>query len=249
MVVGGLRRWFAKRLAARLSRLPVHVGIIPDGNRRWARSRGLPEWMGHVRGYTVLKRVLGFLWEVGVRYVSVYVLSLENCVRRPREELEKIYELIVRGAHELVNDPRVVGGELGFKAVGNLDLLPGYVVDELSRVEETARGRDRLLIACVCYGGRWEILETVRRAVEACKAGGCGFGGWEDFRRFSLLGFVPEPDLVIRSGGEMRISNFLLPHIAYTEFYFIRKPWPSVDELDIAIALHDYAQRVRRFGQ
>lgn len=209
----------------------------------------MPEWMGHARGYMVLKRVLDFLWEVGVRYVSVYVLSLENCVRRPREELEKIYELIIRGARELIDDPRVVRGELGFKAVGNLDLLPDYVVDELNRVEKIARGRERFLIACVCYGGRWEILETVRRAVEACKASECAFEEWDDFRRFSLLGGVPEPDLVIRSGGEMRISNFLLPHLAYTEFYFIRKPWPSVDELDIAIALRDYAQRVRRFGR
>ncbi|MGE9224351.1 undecaprenyl diphosphate synthase family protein, partial [Escherichia coli] len=81
----------------------------------------------------------------------------------------------IRGARELINDPRVVRGELGFKAVGNLDLLPDYVVDELNRVEKTARGRERFLIACVCYGGRWEILETVRRAVEACKASECVF--------------------------------------------------------------------------
>lgn len=249
MAISRLRQWLARRLAAKLSSLPVHVGIIPDGNRRWARRRGLPEWMGYVRGYAVLKRVLDFLWEVGVRYVSVYVLSLENCVYRPKEELKKIHELIVKGVRELINDPRVVRGELGFKAVGNLDLLPDYVVNELSRVERIVCGRERLLIACICYGGRWEILKTVKRVLEACRAGECNFSEWDDFRRFSLLSNVPEPDLVIRSGGEMRISNFLLPHIAYTEFYFIRKPWPSVDELDIAIALRDYARRVRRFGR
>ena len=249
MVIDRFRRWLARRLAVKLSKIPVHVGIIPDGNRRWAKKRGLPEWMGYMRGYMVLRRVLDFLWEVGVHYVSVYVLSLENCVRRPRGELEKIFELIVRGARELVNDPRVVRGELGFKAVGNLDLLPNHVVSEIGRVEEIASGRERLLIACICYGGRWEILETVKRAMNVCRASGCKFADWKDFRQFTPLADIPEPDLVIRSGGEIRVSNFLLPHIAYTELYFIRKPWPSVDELDIAIALHDYARRVRRFGR
>ncbi len=247
-----LRRRLAAHTVSRARRLPLHVGIIPDGNRRWARRRRLPAWMGHARGYERLREVLNFLWDVGVRFVTVYTLSRENCLRRPREELGLIHGLIVRAVHELRRDERVREGRLRFRFIGDEALLPRGVLEELRGLERDTEGNGPcVLTACVCYSGEWELVEALRRAARLASEAGVDASSItiENYRSLLPLGDQPAPDLVIRSGGEYRLSNFLIPHIAYTELYFIKKYWPDVDEYDVARALLSYSRRTRRFGR
>ena len=239
-----LRGAAARLLERRLRRIPVHVAIIPDGNRRWARRRGLPIWAGHLKGYMVMRRVLDWLWELGVRHVTIYALSRENCLRRPRDELEKLFEILRLAYADLWRDQRVERGEVWVRTVGDLEMVPGALREEALGLEEATRGAERTLNICLCYSGRWEILEAVKRLrnVERTDI------DEELFTKLMPLGDVHPPDLIIRSGGEMRLSNFLLWHAAYSELYFTRRLWPDFDRFELMKALVSYSRRERRFG-
>jgi tritrans,polycis-undecaprenyl-diphosphate synthase [geranylgeranyl-diphosphate specific] len=242
------RRLLAFLLRRRLDRgrLPSHVAIIPDGNRRWARRRGLPVYVGHAVGYRVARRTLDMLWELGVRYVTFYALSRENCVRRPPEEREHIYKLLARAADDLEADERVRSGRVRVLFVGDFSLLPGWLASRLEELNASTVGNGPFTLAvAACYGGRWEIVEAARLAA----AKGLVGIGEEEFRKLLPLGQLPEPDLLIRTGGELRVSNFLLYHIAYTEFYFTRRLWPDFDEAELLKALISFQRRERRFGR
>ncbi len=243
-LLGWLRRRLANYIVARLSRIPRHIAIIPDGNRRWARRRGLPPWMGHVYGYHRMRVILDFLWKTGVSYVTVYALSRENCVRRPREERLYLYAIIGKAVRDLLADSRVSKGDLRVYITGDFSLLPNSLRSLIEDINyKTAGNGPRVLCVGLCYSGRWEIVEAVRRT-----SGSPGLSE-EELARNMALGWLPEPDLVVRTGGEMRISNFLLWHIAYSELYFTKKLWPDFDELDMARALAEYQRRERRFGR
>jgi undecaprenyl diphosphate synthase len=242
--VASVRRWLAERLAKRLWRLPVHVAIIPDGNRRWARRRGLPAWMGHVYGYLRMRSNLDLLWRLGVRYVTVYALSRENCLRRPRDELTRLFALLRKAVEDVSRDPRVRSGQLSVRVVGDRSLLPPSLRRDIERLEAASQRGSRVLAVALCYSGRWEIAEAARRLARS----GAVDVDERVLSRYMVLG-LPEPDLVIRTGGEMRLSNFLLWHVAYSELYFSRKLWPDFDELDLVRALLDYQRRERRFGR
>ncbi len=237
---------FLRRRRLDRARLPQHVAIIPDGNRRWARKRGLPAYVGHVVGYRVARRTLDLLWELGVRYVTFYALSRENCLRRPVEEREHIYKLLARAADELEADGRVRAGRVRVYFVGDFSLVPGWLASRLEEVNSRTAGNGPFVLAiATCYGGRWEVLEAARLA--ALK--GLPLSGEEEFRKLMPLGWLPEPDLLIRTGGELRVSNFLLYHIAYTELYFTRRLWPDFDEAELLRALLSFQKRERRFGR
>ena len=226
--------------------LPRHVAIIPDGNRRWARRRGLPVWRGHAEGYRVAKRVLDTLWDLGVNYVTFYALSRENCLRRSPEELERIHGLLSLAADELESDPRVRGGRVRVFFAGDLSLLPGWLAERLQGLNAATRGNgpDALAIG-VCYGGRWEVLEAAKRLA----AMGLGDVDEDGFRSLMPLGWMPEPDLVIRTGGERRLSGFLLYHVAYSELYFTDVLWPDFSGERLCQALCWFQGRERRFGR
>jgi len=224
-------------------RLPRHVAIIPDGNRRWARLRGLPAWAGHLRGYEAAKATLNRLWGLGVNVVSFYALSRENCLRRPREELGRIHGLLEQAVDELLGDPRVRGGRVRLFFAGDLGLLPAGLQARLREANRATRsnGPDVLVVA-TCYSGEWEILEALRRAAARGEEPG-------DARSLLPLGWLPEPDLLIRTGGERRLSGFLLPHLSYTELYFTDTLWPDFGGEELCMALTDYQRRQRRFGR
>lgn len=226
--------------------LPRHVAIIPDGNRRWARRRGLPVWRGHAEGYRAARRVLDALWALGVNYVTFYALSRENCLRRSPAELERIHGLLSLAAEELEADPRVESGRVRVFFAGDLSLLPGWLAERLEAVNAATRGNgpDALAVG-VCYGGRWEVLEAARRLA----AGGLVEVDEESFRGLMPLGWMPEPDLVIRTGGERRLSGFLLYHVAYSELYFTDVLWPDFGVSLLCRALCWFQGRERRFGR
>ena len=239
---GVLRGLAARILARRVKRIPRHVAIIPDGNRRWARRRGLPAWAGHYRGYLVMRRTLDRLWDLGVEHITIYALSRENCLRRPRDELEKLFVILEQAYRDLERDPRVEAGEVHVVTVGDFTLVPRRLAETAEALEASTRGAGRRLNICLCYGGRWEIVEAVKRLLAE------GVEPSEETLGKLMPLSSPPPDLVIRTGGELRLSNFLLWHIAYSELYFTKRLWPDFDDYELYKALLSYSRRVRRFG-
>jgi undecaprenyl diphosphate synthase len=232
-------------LSEPLSSIPCHVGIIMDGNGRWARQHGLPRVEGHRAGTENIRRVLQACGEFGIKVVTIYAFSTENWYR-PREEvralmgiLERVLESEVRNLHERGVKLRHIG-----ELEGLPDNLRAAVVDAI----ELTRDNDRLILnVAFNYGGRSEIVRAVQRLLE------------EKVRpeevdeellgRYLYTAGLPDPDLIIRTGGEMRLSNFLIWQSAYAEYYSTPTFWPDFDKEELNKALHAYAQRERRFGR
>jgi undecaprenyl diphosphate synthase len=223
--------------------LPRHVGIIMDGNGRWARARGRPRSEGHLEGLTAAKRVTAAAAELGIRWLTLYTFSTENW-RRAEEEVSYLMFLIrshLRNEFDFYRANRI-----RILHAGDADGLPAEVVREIRSAEADTAGFDGLtVVLAINYGGRDEIVRAVRRAGAA---GAAGTITEEALRAHLDLPEVPDPDLIIRTGGEQRQSNFLLWQSAYAELYFSPKLWPDWDRADLLAALEEYGHRSRRFG-
>lgn len=230
------------------SRVPTHIAIIMDGNGRWAAARALPRAEGHRAGVDAARRTLRACRELGIRVLSLYAFSTENW-RRPSDEVAALMQLLaasVRGeADELLRDG------IQLRVSGNLQLLDPAVRTDVERVMAlTRRNADFILNVAYNYGGRAELAAAARRAAEAVASGRMRpeqiteehFGG------YLYTAGLPDPDLLIRTGGEQRLSNFLLWQLAYTELYFTDVFWPDFDRPHLLAAVADYQQRRRRFG-
>ncbi|MEM1619719.1 MAG: polyprenyl diphosphate synthase [Fervidicoccaceae archaeon] len=231
--------------------VPRHVAIIPDGNRRWAKERGWSAVFGHVEGYKKMREVMRWLDELGVKYVTIYAMSKENCTRRKPEEREHLFSIIKQGLEELLESREVWEKRLKVRVIGRLSLVP----DEVRRVaelveEKTASNDGGVLYVALCYGGRDEIIDAVRRLVADALSGRveCERIDEDLFREYLFTSEAPDPDLVIRTSGEERISNFLLWQLAYSELYFADVYWPSFRKIDLWRAVRSFQQRERRFG-
>jgi undecaprenyl diphosphate synthase len=230
------------------SPLPHHVAIIMDGNGRWALGKGRPRTDGHEAGSDALKRTI----ETAVRYnipiLTVYAFSSENW-SRPRSEVRKLLELFLRALNREVRELDEHGVRLRF--VGDRSAFNPALRDGMVRAEKRTRNNTRLLLnVAVNYGGHSDIVDAARRLAEAVEQGKLS-SEQIDIRRFSTelaLGDIPSPDLFIRTGGESRLSNFLLWEMAYTELHFTEVLWPDFDAEHFETALEDYARRERRFG-
>jgi len=226
--------------------VPRHIAIIMDGNGRWAKQRRLPRLAGHQRGAEAVRRTLSECLDQGVEYLTLFAFSSENW-RRPPEEVSLLQRLFVE----------VLRCELGalhehgvrFKVVGDLDRFEHELMQLVREAEALTRDNDRLtLTVAVNYGGRWDILRTVQRMLAAHPALATGFTE-EDLAPYWAMHYAPEPDLFIRTGGEQRISNFLIWQLAYTELYFTEILWPDFDAEALRTAIRWYRQRERRFGR
>lgn len=232
--------------------LPEHIGIILDGNRRWARERGLPPWAGHEIGADRVEEVLEWCWELGIKAVTLYVFSTEN-FQRSREEVEKIMEIVENKLRKMLQSDRVHEVRVRVKAIGRLEFLPESVREVLRELEEATKDYDsHYLNIAIAYGGRAEIVDAVRKIVEKARAGEIApedvdEGVIEEYLYTSHLP-KPELDLVIRTSGEERLSNFLLWQCAYSELVFLDVYWPDFRKIDLWRAIRTYQQRVRRFG-
>ncbi|MEO0247837.1 MAG: isoprenyl transferase [candidate division WOR-3 bacterium] len=226
------------------SEVPQHVAIIMDGNGRWARERGLPRYLGHKAGAESVREVIRISRLVGIKYLTLYTFSLENW-KRPEREVR----FLMRMLSELIADEveMLVKNNVRIDFIGRLDLLPQSVKEEIKKAREKTEKCDGLKVfLALSYGGRAEIVDAVKNLVKS------GFNidelTEETFKKFTYLPEIPDPDLLIRTGGEVRISNFLLWHIAYTEFYFTKTLWPDFRSEEFLRILEDFAQRQRRFG-
>ncbi|NPA85352.1 MAG: di-trans,poly-cis-decaprenylcistransferase [Crenarchaeota archaeon] len=247
---------YEKKLEAEIlssrEHLPRHVGIIPDGNRRWARMKGLKEWLGHKEGYKKMREVLTWLLDLGIEVVTVFAMSTENCIRRSPEEREKLYELIAGGLLELAKEPIVHKNRVKVRVIGRCNLWPEHLRKAAEEVMEVTKDYgDRVINIAVCYGGRQEIVDAVREIARKVKRGELEPDeiDEETITKHLYTQDLPDPDLIIRTSGEERISNFLLWQSAYSELYFANIYWPEIRRIDILRAIRDYQRRQRRFGK
>lgn len=227
---------------------PVHVAIIMDGNRRWARARGLPGVMGHRRGADSVRRTIRVAVREGVRYLTLFAFSSENW-RRPALEVGELMNLLRFYLKKELAELHREGVRI--RVIGERERLAEDIRRLLCDAEELTAGNQRMdLVLALNYGARWEITEAVRRIAQAAAAGALDPAGIDEamIGRHLATADLPDPDLLIRTSGEQRISNFLLWQLAYTEIVFMDVAWPDFDEQHFRAALAEYARRERRFG-
>lgn len=227
--------------------MPVHIGIIMDGNGRWAKKRGLPRKAGHKAGSTTFRKVVRYCNKIGIRYLTVYAFSTENW-KRPSEEVEGIISLL----REFLNDARNYKNEnIRTRFIGDISPFDEDIREKVAECErESANHTGLTLNIAINYGGRNEMVQAVRRLAEEVQAGRLlpGNIGEEEISSRLYTSGEPDVDLIIRPGGEQRLSNFLLWQAAYAEFLPTETLWPDFDEKCIDQALAEYAGRHRRFG-
>jgi len=230
------------------TRLPRHVAIIMDGNGRWARGRGLPRVMGHRAGIKSVRGAAEFAREVGIEVLTLYAFSVENW-KRPAAEVSTLMRLLNEYLRRELSS--LMKNEIRLNVLGDFEGLPALVQRQLERVmKETQENRRMTLNLALNYGGRSEIVRAARRIAEQVKAGKLkpALLDEELFSRFLYTDGQPDPDLLIRTSGEHRISNFLLWQISYAELYLTPKFWPDFGKADFLEALKEYQRRERRFG-
>ncbi|MGE5578671.1 MAG: polyprenyl diphosphate synthase [Bacillota bacterium] len=233
---------------AKAARLPVHIGFIMDGNGRWAQGRGLSRKEGHRAGVESIRRCLPALLELGIPYCSLFVFSTENW-RRPKDEVDFLLNLVLEWAREDKKD--LIEKGVRILPIGRWRDLPSPVVSAISRAaSETRHGRNLTLLACVNYGGRQEIVDAAKAIAASCAGDPSKIGnlGEEEFSRHLYAPGVPDPDLIVRTSGEVRLSNFLLWQAAYAEFVFTDVLWPDMSPVDVYKAIVEFSGRKRRFG-
>jgi undecaprenyl diphosphate synthase len=229
-------------------RLPRHVAIIMDGNGRWAQRRGLTRVEGHKRGKDSVRAVVEASRRLGIRYLSLFAFSTENW-QRPRREVSALMSLLRRYLRTELN--RMMKNEVRVVAIGDLDRLPNSVRDDLEAVIAKTRHNQHLTVGlCVSYGGREDIVQAARALAAEVQAGRLVPEDIDEAKFAQKLGTsgMPDPDLLIRTSGEMRVSNFFLWQLAYTEIYVTETLWPDFREAEFLRALAHYQQRERRFG-
>ena len=224
---------------------PRHIGIILDGNRRYSRAHGLEVWAGHELGAKKVEEVLGYCWELGIKIVTLYAFSIEN-FSRPKEEVDKIMEIATNKFKELSTHPLIYKYKVRVKAIGRKELLPASVREAIREVEaNTKQFQDYQLNIAIAYSGRAEIVDAVRAILQQNKQVDLDE---TTFEQYLYTAGLPDPDLIIRTSGEIRISGFLLWQAAYSELYFSEKYWPEIHKLDLWRAVRTYQKRHRRFG-
>lgn len=251
----GAYRLYEGRLRAQIQThgIPSHIGIILDGNRRWAANQGLANGIGHEEGANRVEELLDWCHELGIRTVTLYVLSTEN-LDRTIEELRELFSLIEARLARLLSDERIVSYRVKVRAIGQLDLLPKSIRDLLSAIEaKTAEFENHYLNIAVAYGGRAEITDVVKAVAQEVKAGQLDPEQITEDTVGSRLytSYLPnqEPDLIVRTSGEERMSGFLLWQGAYSELVFMDVFWPAFRKIDLMRAIRTYQRRTRRHGR
>jgi undecaprenyl diphosphate synthase len=229
-----------------VSDMPRHVAIIMDGNGRWARRRFLPRVAGHKRGVETVREMVRACIERGIPYLTLFAFSSENW-RRPPEEVSFLMQLFVSALEDEV--AKLHRNGIRFRVIGDLTRFEPRLVELIRCAEATTSNNERLNLAVAAnYGGRWDIMQAVHKML-ACEPGRSGVFTETDLARHLALADTPEPDLFIRTGGEQRISNFLLWQLAYTELYFTETLWPEFDAAALDLAIASFRGRERRFGR
>lgn len=229
------------------SRIPAHIAIIMDGNGRWAKAKGLPRTAGHVEGVATVKRITEEATRLGVKYLTLYTFSTENW-NRPAEEVAALMNLVLTNLEEEI----FMKNNVRFRMIGEMERLPQSVQKRLGEcIERTSVNTGMTMVVALSYSSRWELTRAARLLATKVRNGEMAP---EDITEETLAAhlatdFMPDPDLLIRTGGELRISNYLLWQCAYSEFYFTDRYWPDFNEESLREAIADYQHRQRRYGK
>ena len=229
------------------TRIPEHIAIIMDGNGRWATERGKKRSYGHQAGVDAVRRITAECTRLGVKFLTLYTFSTENW-NRPEEEIASLMGLVLTS----LEDEIFMKNNVRFRVVGDVDRLPKNVQKKLHDTEEhTASNTTMTMVVALSYSSRWEITNAARQIAQQVKDGVIDIDDISEdtIDRHLVTNFMPDPELLIRTGGELRISNYLLWQIAYSELYFCDTYWPDFSEQDLHDAIIDYQQRQRRFGK
>jgi len=229
--------------------IPRHIAIIMDGNGRWAKERGEPRFIGHQEGVVSVKAIVEAAAEIDVKYLTFYAFSTENW-NRPKEEVDALMSLLVKTIKSEVLG--LNNNNIRLLAIGNIDDLPNDVQEELNEaIQETSKNTGLSLVIALSYSSRWEIQNAIQNIVRDAKKGLLSEQDINDdlISEYLTTRNIPNPELLIRTSGEYRISNFLLWQIAYSELYFTEKYWPDFRQEELFEAIIDYQKRERRFGK
>ena len=251
---GGLGLLYDRLLSRNVQRdlLPGHVAIVMDGNRRFALSSGLRNEQGHRMGKEKVREVMRWCRDIGIKYLTVYALSLENLTSRAPAELETLYDLYESGFLELCDDREIHRDRVRCKAVGQIRLLPARVISAIDAAEKATKDYDDLVFTvCLAYGARQELVDAIKGILSDHRDGKIDLDSvCEDLvSQYLYTNDIPDPDLVIRTSGEERVSNFLLWQMAYAELCFIDVYWPAFRKRDFLRAIRTYQGRQRRYGR
>ena len=236
-----------KEISLDMNRIPRHIAVIMDGNGRWATERGKERSYGHQAGVETVRRITSECTRLGVKYLTLYTFSTENW-NRPAPEVAALMGLVLTA----LEDELFMKNDVRFQVVGDLERLPETVQKKLQEtIEHTADNKTMTMTIALSYSSRWEITKAVKEIAEMAKEGRLLPEDIteETISRQLAASFMPDPDLLIRTGGELRISNYLLWQIAYSELYFCDTYWPDFSENDLHKAIADYQSRQRRFGK
>ena len=229
-------------------RMPAHIAVIMDGNGRWAQARGLPRVEGHRRGANTVRRISEACRELGVSYLTLYCFSNENW-KRPQEELSFLMGLLK--TYLIQERPTLLKNDIRLTIIGRREGIPDEVQTEMDRsVELSKNGKSLTLCLAINYGSRQEIVDAVRGIADQVQSGALDPADIDEtlIANHLYTSGMPDPDLLIRTSGEMRISNYLLWQISYSELWITEKSWPEFDKEDLVQAIADFNKRDRRFG-
>jgi undecaprenyl diphosphate synthase len=229
--------------------VPEHVAIIMDGNGRWAEARGQARHSGHKAGVGSVRSTIEECIRHGVRVLTLFAFSSENW-RRPKTEVNLLMDLFLTALQREVK--RMQSNDIQLRVIGDISAFPEKLQKRIRKSESETRDNRRLVLQIAAnYGGRWDMVQAARRLAMATKNGDLDIDDIDErvFAKATSISDLPDPDLFIRTGGDMRISNFLLWHCAYTELYFTPVLWPDFDAEEFRKAIEEYARRQRRFGQ
>lgn len=230
-----------------MKRIPTHVAIIMDGNGRWAAERGKERSFGHQAGVETVRRITSECVRLGVKYLTLYTFSTENW-NRPEDEVSALMGLVLSS----LEDEIFMKNNVRFRVIGDVKRLPESVRAKLRETEEhTAANTTMTMVVALSYSARWEMTHALQNIVADVQAGRVHADDVDEelISQHLETSFMPDPDLLIRTGGELRVSNFLLWQIAYSELYFCDTYWPDFNETDLHQAIIDFQSRQRRFGK
>ncbi|NNL17015.1 MAG: isoprenyl transferase [Flavobacteriaceae bacterium] len=229
--------------------LPKHIAVIMDGNGRWAKQKGLLRTIGHEKGSRAVREVVEASAELGLKYLTLYAFSTENW-RRPKYEVDTLMKLLVSSLRKEIH--RLQDNDIKLNAIGNLELLPSKVLDELLEVIESTKNNSRMILTlALSYGSREELVHVMKEIANNVKNNIISPEKIDEtiINQHLYTQNLPDVDLLIRTSGEQRISNFLLWQIAYAELYFTDTLWPDFSKEELYLALYSYQNRERRFGK
>ena len=230
-----------------MKRIPRHIAIIMDGNGRWATERNKPRSFGHQAGVETVRRITSECTRLGVKYLTLYTFSTENW-NRPSDEIAALMGLVLTS----LEDEIFMKNKVRFQVIGDIGRLPSAVAEKLREtIEHTSKNDAMTMVVALSYSARWELTEATKQIAAKVQKGELKIDDIDEniINGHLCTNFMPDPDLLIRTGGEFRISNYLLWQLAYSELYFCDTYWPDFNESDLHKAIIDYQSRQRRFGK